>query len=199
MIRMYPNIIHKNLQEHIKNTLLEKQFPWFFVKDISQEGNPNQKRPGFSHHYFAENEINSDYFEIIEPIISNTFNKSKTTMNNYDRKDIIEARSFLQLPLNKDYIGEGVDTPHIDKRFPHMVFLYYVLDSDGDTIIYENKFNKDNKESQPPKDLKLLVRFKPKQGTVVIFDGAHYHTAEQPRHNTRCIININIDKKSLLG
>ena len=135
MIRMYPNIVHKGTQEHIKNTLLEKQFPWFFVKDISQEGNPHQKRPGFSHHYFANNEINSDYFETIEPIISNTFNKAKKTMNNYDRKNVIEARSFLQLPLDGDYIGEGVDTPHIDKNFPHMVFLYYVLDSDGHTLI----------------------------------------------------------------
>ena len=50
--------------------------------------------------------------------------------------------------------------------------LYYVLDSDGDTIIYNEKKDSDN--------YTIKKRVTPKQGKVVLFDGQLYHTAEQP-------------------
>ena len=39
---------------------------------------------------------------------------------------------------------------------------------------------------------KELKRVSPKQGRVVIFDGAFYHTAEQPQKDVRLIINYNV-------
>ena len=104
---------------------------------------------------------------------------------------IIEARSFLQLPLNTDFAGTGVDTPHLDRFEPHLVYLYYVCDSDGDTIIYDYKTEK---EGDVPffEDVKELKRITPKQGRVVIFDGMYWHTAEQPKKDVRCILNFNI-------
>ena len=50
----------------------------------------------------------------------------------------LQGRSFLQFPLNlKNY---DVDTPHIDiYNRKHLVVLYYVCDSDGDTIIYNER------------------------------------------------------------
>ena len=32
----------------------------------------------------------------------------------------------------------------------------------------------------------------PKQGRVVLFDGAYYHTAQQPNNNIRCIVNYDL-------
>ena len=66
----------------------------------------------------------------------------------------------------------------------HYVVLYYVLDSDGDTIIYN--------EQEESETYTIKERVTPKQGRVVIFDGRFYHTAEQPRHNTRCILNYDL-------
>ena len=109
----------------------------------------------------------------------------------FARDDIMEARSFLQLPLNKGYIGEGVDTPPLDRTEPHLVFLYYVNDSDGDTIIYNYK-SKSPTDIPFFEDVKEQKRVKPKQGRVVIFDGMYWHTAEQPTKDVRCIINFNI-------
>ena len=51
--------------------------------------------------------------------------------------DVIQGRSFLQLPLNNKKVD--VDSPHIDTDDKHFVMLYYVCDSDGDTIIYNEK------------------------------------------------------------
>ena len=52
----------------------------------------------------------------------------------------------------------------------HLALLYYVNDSDGDTIIYENK-----------KTLKIKKTIKPKQGRIVIFDGSYWHSGSQPK------------------
>ena len=90
--------------------------------------------------------------------------------------EVMNVRSFLQLPLSKD----KKDPIHVDTKEPHWVVLYYLVDSDGDTIIY----NTDNTT--------VMERVTPKQGRVVIFDGKYYHTAEQPKDNVRCIINFNV-------
>ena len=100
--------------------------------------------------------------------------------------EVLQGRSFLQFPLaNVD--TSVVDTPHIDldEGFEHIVVLYYVIDSDGDTIIYNERTQSSSYTEKQ--------RVSPKQGRVVIFDGKQYHTAEQPTKGTRCIVNYNLD------
>ena len=58
--------------------------------------------------------------------------------------------------------------------------LYYDLTAYGNTLIYD----RDNKT--------ILRSITPKQGSVVIFDGSYFHTAEQPKQGNRCIINCNL-------
>ena len=104
--------------------------------------------------------------------------------NKIDRKNVsvIKGRSFLQLPIN--YKGEREDTPHVDIADDHFVMLYYVCDSDGDTIIYNEQVKSNNYTIQK--------RVTPKQGRVVLFDGSYYHTAEQPLNSIRCVVNYDL-------
>ena len=66
--------------------------------------------------------------------------------------------------------------------------LYYVCDSDGDTIIYN--------EREKSESYTIKKRVTPKQGRVVLFDGGFYHTAEQPNKDKRCIINYDLQDLS---
>ena len=97
--------------------------------------------------------------------------------------NVLQGRSFLQFPLNlKD---RSVDTPHIDIHDrKHIVALYYVCDSDGDTIIYNEREKLGN--------YTIKQKVTPKQGRMVLFDGSLYHTAEQPLNNVRCVVNYNL-------
>ena len=101
--------------------------------------------------------------------------------------NVLQGRSFLQFPLNlKEHT---VDTPHIDlENWRHFVVLYYVCDSDGDTIIYnERQKNAEGKYT-------IRKRVTPKQGRCVIFDGGLYHTACQPINSgIRCIVNYDLE------
>ena len=108
---------------------------------------------------------------------------------NFKRKDCLQGRSFLQLPLNLK--NRSLDAPHVDADVEHMVIFYYVNDSDGDTVIYENLFEGYDKVPLMS-ELKESKRVTPKAGRVVMFNGKHWHTSCQPQHNVRCVVNYNV-------
>ena len=179
MIKVFDDIIDIFDQEIIKHQVMNET--WFqYIDDVSLANNQHQRRPGFKH-IFDTDILHDSIKKIVDNCNKNIGKKG----------EIIEARSFLQLPLNTDFAGIGVDTPHLDRFEPHLVFLYYVCDSDGDTIIYDYKTEK---EGDVPffEDVKEKKRITPKQGRVVVFDGLYWHTAEQPKKDVRCILNFNI-------
>ena len=193
-VTVIDDFIDKDYQEKIKLQLLggfdktnkhhDSDFPWFYIEDVTAAGDEDsQHRPGLGHQYVEFDDISpgivvSDYHDLMIPMLK----KVGFRVGISDVK-VIQGRSFLQFPIKER--GEP-DLPHIDIMDKnHIVGLYYVIDSDGDTIIYNER-----KES---KTYTIRQKVTPKQGRIVIFDGGLYHTAEQPLNNTRCIINYNIE------
>tara|TARA_B100002019_G_scaffold269547_1_gene262407 strand:- start:16 stop:609 length:594 start_codon:yes stop_codon:yes gene_type:complete len=190
-ILVIDDFIDKDYQEDIKDYLMgdylynNEQFPWYYIDDVTaayEEG--NQGRPGLSHVYVEYNEdktseIVSDFHEVFLPLLSKACQVLQVPTAN-----IVQGRSFLQFPLNLESTDD--DTPHIDldEGERHIVVLYYVVTSDGDTVIYNERTESDT--------YTVKQRVTPKQGRVVIFDGGLYHTAQQALKNIRCIVNYNL-------
>ena len=190
-ILVIDDIIDFDYQEKIKNILIGEEtyndyyFPWYLTRDVTrQNSKDSQKRSALSHQYVIScndknsiGTIDSVFHDLFIPLIEQACSK-------IDKQNVtvIKGRSFLQLPIN--FKGEREDTPHIDIVGDHFVMLYYVCDSDGDTIIYNEQVKSDNYTVQK--------RITPKQGRVVLFDGSYYHTAEQPLNNIRCVVNYNL-------
>ena len=188
------DFISTEYQEQIKNTLIGEalfnghEFPWHYIEDVTACGDhDSQHRPALYHQYmdFINEDqkpvVDSKFHDLFVPLLQRgSFKGLGTTKVN-----ALQGRSFLQFPLNlKNY---DVDNPHIDlvEGHKHIVVLYYVCDSDGDTIIYNEKTKSD--------EYTIKERVTPKQGRVVIFDGGLYHTAEQPLNNVRCVVNYNLE------
>ena len=203
-IYVFDDIIEKPYQELIKETLLggdkppsvdvvEEEFPWYYTSDVtdnSHEG-PFQGRFGFGHEYVTSEEgVISNFHNLFLGLIKNSCKKLKIK-----KVDILQGRSFLSTPTNIP--KEDVDTPHYDLDALHFVMLYYVNDSDGDTLIYNEK---SNYSDQFPDGIEFTLKKKvsPKQGRVVLFNGIHWHTAQQPNHNLRCIVNYDLRDLSLV-
>ena len=202
MILVIDDFIDKEYQEKIKNTLIggtdnknkhhESEFPWYFIEDVTAAGDEgNQQRAGFGHQYVIlpddEPVIQpgiavSDFHTLFLPLLQRAAMKL-----GLPRVDVYQGRSFLQFPLKNIDISE-VDSPHVDiDNFRHFVVLYYVCDSDGDTIIYNEKEYGLEKYTE-------RQRVSPKQGRCVIFDGTQMHTAEQPiNSNIRYVVNYNLN------
>ena len=179
------NVIDSDYQEQIRSILLgevnygDYEFPWYYTKDITKSDLPNsQKRPAFSHLYVKSyGQVVSEFHDIFLDLITVCCHRLEITEVN-----VIQGNSFLQLPLTTK--RGKVDTPHIDTNEKNFVMLYYVCDSDGDTIIYNEKVES--------KEYTVNKSITPKQGRVVLFDGGLYHTAEQPTKGTRCVVNYNL-------
>ena len=183
---VFDDIINLSYQLQIEDVLLGERlfnnddFPWYFIPDITyNDGLANQGRCGFAHYFADEDDgIISEFHPLFLKLIHNSCKKI-----NLKKIDVIQARSFLQLPSNIPH--EEVDDPHIDLiDTDHFVMLYYVCDSDGDTIIYN--------QTEKSESYTIKKKIKPKRGRVVLFDGKLYHTAEQPNNHKRCIVNYDL-------
>ena len=185
-IYVFDDIIEKDYQNKIKNILIgegrynDDDFPWYYIDDVTASGDyENQKRGAFVHDYVDyEYGIESDFHYLFLDLIKASCSKLKIK-----EVDALQGRSFLQLPTNIK--REDVDSPHIDSQFQHFVMLYYVCDSDGDTIIYNEKMISE-------KGFTIQKKVTPKQGRVVLFNGSFYHTAQQPNHGIRCVVNYDL-------
>ena len=111
-------------------------------------------------------------------------------LNTFAKKHGIEVKEILRIKANilsKTYKQNHIHPPHIDMTTPHMVLLYYVNDSDGDTIIFHQKHSSD----QDPV-LTVNKSISPKAGSAIMFDGLTYHSSSSPQYTEeRIVININ--------
>ena len=190
ILKVFDDIIEKPLQEEIKSILFKDNFFWYFISDVTSSSAANQGRPSFFHKFYDNYNENSDFCWMPKEIVSKVIVELKIKMT-----QIIKSRTFLQLPLSSQYLkNDTVDNAHVDSQINHLVFLYYVVDSDGDTIIYDKKWEKGIQHLNSEETAKLLIkkRVTPKQGRLVVFDGRYWHTAEQPKYNKRCVINTDI-------
>lgn len=164
------DLLPKQHADKIESVLFSNTFPWMFSEDITYNS-VSSRTPAFSHLFFdTKDGMTSPYYYMVEPIFYAALEKAQM-----GRMNCVQARSFFQLPLlnRREY-----NNKHIDNRFPHVVCLYYVNDTDGDTFF----FNKDD----------VTGTVSPKKNRVVLFDGATYHSSSNPTINKRAVINFNL-------
>jgi hypothetical protein len=185
MIQVIDNVVGSRYQDAIESTFYSNNFLWKCNPNISGDGVNTQF--GLTHQIVDNMSTTSNFADFVYPLIYEISDKSGV-----DYGKVYNARAFLQVPMNskKDH-----DVFHVDTVFPHMVFLYYVNDSDGDTIIL-NKLYKEGTPNFLERDYdyssEILEKVTPKRGRVVVFDGNHYHAGGIPQKEARCVLNFNL-------
>jgi hypothetical protein len=99
-----------------------------------------------------------------------------------------------------------INPPHVDIVRPHQVGLLYINDSDGDTVIYNEKFDfawlhhRDTRDSiyyynnVLRRKVTTCETITPKENRFAMFDGMHYHSSTSPLGSKRRIaINYNFE------
>jgi hypothetical protein len=142
--------------------------------------NPKQ----LTHHLFmkdGEEEQKSPHYPILTPFLESIY----SVVGDYD---LLRAKVNVTMP-DPRFDAYTSQVPHIDlkyddgKELPHVVFLYYINDSDGPTYFYN-------------KDLEVISSIPPTMGTCVMFDGGTLHAGSTPNITPfRYALNINIRKK----
>jgi hypothetical protein len=181
------DFIDIDFQLEIKNKLINVQFPWYYQKDSTlQEDAAGSTFPILSHLMKSYGKIESYYsteFDVLGERAAYFVGKD------FKENDLI--RGYLQLPLSEPFVKNPLNVFHIDWTEKHLVLLYYVNDSDGDTILSSVKYDGEQFKYTFTED-NVMARISPKQGRALIFDGNYYHTTTQCRDNIRCVLNYNI-------
>jgi len=176
-------------QDYLERSIIEDDIGWKYRPNL---GNDTPKvnlldvtpAPGIIHVFCNENGIQSKLFYKVLPMVEEVCRKA-----NYDLVGIYGGRTFIQQP-GKD--NTAFTKIHTDLNVEHMVLIYYVVDADGDTVLFDKTTYEIPKNELETSKLNVLQRVTPKKGRAILFDGSRYHATTLPILDKRCIININL-------
>jgi hypothetical protein len=109
----------------------------------------------------------------------------------YKVDKILRLKFNLIQPHPKNKEG-NYNTAHIDdeEMARHFVLLYYPMESDGDTVLFNELFDPDKPEK--PKKLTIHKRIEPKANRCVMFKGNRFHASSSPiKNDMRIALNCN--------
>jgi len=148
------------------------EVPWYFLEDIThgdRTTNEMQKVPAFTHVFADSHTGASGFFELVRGIPYGAQHIPKASI-----KRVV---GFLQMP-NKG-VDNSYNNIHTDMEAEHIVLLYYVNDSDGETFFFDADDN-------------VTQVVSPKKNRAVIFNGNTRHASSRPKFHPRCVVNFNL-------
>lgn len=178
------DFISKQYQDELEQNLLgDSRIPWFMQDDVTMGFKDlPYNNFGLSHVLKNDHGIASNLYHFTMPLVYEAFSRI-----NYRVDNIILARSFVQLPST----NTNPNWPHVDLNIPHAVCLYYVNDSQGETILYKETLEDIPRDNAIQHSFTEIKRVTPKKGRVVLFNGNQYHASGKPSSTKRCILNFN--------
>jgi hypothetical protein len=166
-------IVSKEIQDKISDEILSTHFPWFF-NDSTIGQYDKDKKAGFQfiHTVLEDGRIVSPIFDYIKPILESFESSTNLTIKNLIR---IKINLLTQLELSNIEIQNTIHTD-IAKTSPCtdvVSLVYYVMDSDGDTVVYDGDD---------------ILTCSPVKGNAFYFKSVLDHRATNPILNQRRIV-----------
>ena len=162
-------------QDSIYHLMTGREFPWSFydysvsdepLENFYQIGEPYQEHVQMGHLFVRDNEIKSEYFKYIAPLLGSFVKETGTNLGDMFR---IKSNLLVAQP------GTQTQFPHADgmnvvdgqiTSIDKKTLLYYVNDSDGSTRLFDNTGN-------------VVQEIEPKKGRFFLFPN-ELHAAAFP-------------------
>lgn len=167
-------------------------FPWYYQNDITMENDDPNKPPnlssyGFDHMVVRDEQIFShETYLLLSGFFGSLLDTSKCSKVVRSRVDMT-----LYSPNKTKHV------PHVDLFYPHIASVFYLTDSDAETVLYNKKtldygefmsFSEDYLNN-----LEVKQKVEPKENRILIFDGSYIHTGHSPsKYKNRIIINTDL-------
>lgn len=192
------------LRDDFESYMTSGEFSWFYSPNICGKGSAPEEAfsnkkvthsNGFYHTLFNVDfgGVTSTYFMKFNPITYFFDNLD----SGFFVKDLLRLRCRMTHPQpHLNHTKDNYNVPHLDfggeEVENHIAFIYYVNDSDGDSVIYDVTAKDAEKNPDILLDPPELIRCSPKKNRLLIFDGELYHSGNCPT-NSRERITINCD------
>jgi len=167
-----------------------------FLTDYHKDQIENGILSGTFPFYWSEHQVTGDYLPALlhavmgrttkghviesDKINSPNFNFCKNVLDTFCNKNNIKYKCIYRASINLTFhIPREHGKIHEDHDFPHKQFLLYLNDSDGDTLLFNDK-------------RKVYKRIKFEQYKGVVFDRC-LHTQEYPTKSRRVVLVITFN------
>lgn len=195
MINSQTNILSSTVLKKIQTVVFGPETPWYAtMTDYYSHTGPNKYSHSWAHFAFMDGKPVSNLGDMLELVALDALEKSGQAVDK-----IIRVRLGLHSISPESFVGG----PHVDLDYPHMVALIYLNDADGDTVIYNEKFQPgpglstyEYYEQVLNKQVTVQERSTPEENKLVWFDGGYYHSSSSPTTvPKRIVMNINYTLK----
>lgn len=177
------NVIDVDYQNQLYQALTDVNFNWHFLEDATHEfaNDSLTSTPSFVNLIFHPSNKDNPYLPLFQPLLEAILEKSQLTLDTLLRIRV----GFL---LNTKYVLPSMpykyNTPHRDYDQEHYTAVYYVNDSDGDTVVFH--------EIEKSEKYRVMLKSQPDKGKALVFNGWHYHASSCPKICTKRIaITLN--------
>lgn len=165
----------------LQNLINSAGFEWYYNGNSTLEGQDNIFQ--FIHTIVNETGYKSPHYEKIKPLLYFFELHTGLKIKGIRR---MKANLLTQRDISEDTNKLAIHTDVNMNEKDCVSFIYYVNDSDGDTVIY----NADKTE--------IIERASPVAGNCFWFNSTQFHNATPPKHHsTRIVINcvLQIDNE----
>jgi len=175
-------------KQEIDKIFWSEENPWSYQPITNDNFNAPgiiDLKEGYDISYFTfEPNKNSYEYQQIKKIILKFLE-----INNIDYLNIIRIK--LNITPTHDEISQC--PPHSDSKHPHLNFIYYINDAEGDTVLYNELADYKTIFTNPT----VFKSVTPERGKAILFDGRQFHAVTPPsRLPLRGVINALIEIKS---
>jgi|APSaa5957512535_1039671.scaffolds.fasta_scaffold19499_5 hypothetical protein len=186
MIKIYDDFLDEEYYDEIKNLILNSNMSWHYLNNISGDESKGfvgtGRQFGFFHNINYYDNISSPYYKLLYPFLTKVNEVANSDGNIKTRLDLVTNTG--------EELLHGTHVDFEDMAGRNVTSVFYIGDSDGDTIVYNQR--KQYEHEEIPKELSIKSKVTPKANRLVLFSGDYYHTGQSPTNNNRrVIINSN--------
>lgn len=184
------NAIQSKMFEDLQQEILYDGFPWFYTgTTLGQKTDSNEK---FNFSFFHNAYYHDDGYSSVGQKLEFAILDALTYMQ-------IPIKKMLRIRLGLITVTENtkVHTPHVDFPYEHNTGLLYLNNSDGDTLLYQERYDTNINKTQYDemvrnKQNEIITKITPEQNKLVLFDGLIYHSSSSPTlTDRRVVVNFN--------
>lgn len=184
-VEVIDDFLTKSYYECLRASIFDPSFPWFYNENSTHSdgklhyinNSPTHTSFGFTHNFLIDKKsTNSEFTNLVLPLV-------------FQIKDYLNASEILRVRMDMTlYNPEKImHPPHVDSEDNHYSAIYYLNESNGSTVIFNEKMS-----SNIDNNLTIKETIEPKPNRLVVFDGSYIHTGYSPSNNNcRVLINSN--------
>ena len=190
-MKEFRNFLPISLAHEIHDDLTSNYFPWYWLDDVTSSPaeraevpNIYASQPGLHHTAYVDGR-ESEWFDKFSFFYHMILDKMDLRFEDWY---LARIRCGLNFPtFREEHMLHN--EPHFDypetEKGNHFTCLYYVNDSDGPTVVFDQKERSD--------EYTIKHQCHPEKGKLFVFDGKHYHASSCPKHHdVRLAITINL-------